>query len=160
MIKKDKTETATFAMGCFWKPQLLFDKIPGVIRTEVGYMGGDESHVKVTYQDVCSDETGHAEVVQIEFNPRKVDYEELLDIFWKNHNPTTMNRQGPDMGTQYRSAIFYYNERQKKEAESSKKEAQKNWENEIVTKIVEAGKFYKAEEYHQNYLKKNRGAVC
>ena len=163
-----KTEKATFAMGCFWKPQLLFDKVKGALKTEVGYMGGDENaYSNPSYKQVCTYKTGYAEVVQIEFNPDKISYKDILDIFWKNHNPTTLNRQGLDFGTQYRSAIFYYNEKQKKEALKSKEEMQKKLNSKktlfgtkkIVTEIIKAGTFFKAEEYHQNYLEKN-GGVC
>ena len=164
-----KIEKATFAMGCFWKPQLLFDKIKGVVKTEVGYMGGDEKeYSNPSYKQVCSDKTGYAEVLQIEFNPKEVSYKNLLDIFWGNHNPTSLNRQGLDFGTQYRSAIFYYNDKQKKLAEKSKIERQKKLNSKrtlfgfkkIVTQIVKSGTFFRAEEYHQKYLEKNRRAVC
>ena len=164
-----KKQKATFGMGCFWGPQLLFDKTNGVVKTEVGYMGGNESFGEVSYKDVCSGKTGHAEVVQVEFDPKKVRYEELLDIFWSKHNPTTMNRQGLDIGTQYRSVIFYENAGQKKSAEESKRKIQKEFSKKkgffgfgkkIVTKIVKAGKFYSAEEYHQKYLEKRGRNTC
>lgn len=154
-------EKATFGAGCFWGVQLLFSEVKGVTDTFVGYMGGDESFKKLTYEQVCSDKTGHAEVVQITFDSEKINYKELLKVFWENHDPTTLNRQGPDFGTQYRSAIFYHNEKQRKEALESKEEFQKNLgKKKIVTEIVKAGKFYKAEEYHQSYLKKTRRNVC
>lgn len=149
-------QTAIFAAGCFWGVEETFRTLPGVIDTEVGYTGGHKD--KPTYQDVCSHGTGHAEAVKIIFDPEKVSYQKLLEIFWKSHNPTTLNRDGPNIGDQYRSAIFYTNEEQKQEAEKSKAEMQKSgrWKNPIVTEIVAATPFYRAEEYHQKYLM-NRG---
>ena len=155
-----KTEKAIFAMGCFWGPQLLFDKLPGVLKTRVGYMGGKEDKKEYSYREVCSDATGHAEVVEIEFNSEKIAYGKLLDFFWENHDSTQMNRQGPDFGSQYRSAIFYSDDSQKKLAEKSKEELQKRLKNKITTKIVKAGKFYEAEEYHQKYLEKKGLESC
>lgn len=156
-----KTETATFGAGCFWQVQLIYSETPGVISTRAGYMGGDEKQYgNPSYEDVCTDETGHAEVVEIVFDPTKVSYERLLEIFWQNHNPTTPNRQGPDVGTQYRSVIFYYTEEQKKIAEKSLKEVQKKFKNKIVTQIVSASAFHAAEEYHQDYLKKRGKTSC
>jgi peptide-methionine (S)-S-oxide reductase len=157
-----KTQRATFGMGCFWGPQALFDKVDGVVKTEVGYMGGDErKYPKPSYEDVCSDKTEYAEVVQVEFDSKKISYKKLLDTFWENHNPVTKNRQGPDMGSQYRSVIFYHDDKQKKEAEESKKKMQKELgSKKIVTEIVKAGKFVRAEEYHQKYLKKTGRNVC
>ncbi|MBI2507531.1 peptide-methionine (S)-S-oxide reductase MsrA [Candidatus Woesearchaeota archaeon] len=149
-----KTEKATFAMGCFWHPQRVFDKIKGVINTEAGFMGGDESFTNLSYNQVCTGTTRHAEVVQMTFNPEIISYEKLLEIFWKEHDPTTIDRQGPDIGDQYRSIIFYHNEKQKELASKSKNEKQKGFKNKIVTEIKKAGKFYKAEEYHQHYFKK------
>lgn len=149
---------ATFAAGCFWGVQLLFDKTEGVISTKVGYTGGRMKNP--TYEDVCSDETGHAEAIEIEFDPKKVKYEKLLDIFWANHNPTTLNKQGPDEGTQYRSAIFYHSEEQKKAAEKSKAAIQKKYKEPVVTQIVKASEFYPAEEYHQKYLEKKGAKSC
>jgi peptide-methionine (S)-S-oxide reductase len=165
---KTKTQKAIFGMGCFWGPQAIFDGTSGVIKTEAGFMGGRKSSKRVSYDDVCSGTTGHAEVVLVEFDSKKVSYEKLLDIFWKNHNPTTLNRQGLDIGNQYRSIIFYYGAEQKKLAEESKKKIQKELDkkkglfgpNKIVTKIVKAGKFYKAEDYHQNYLEKRGKKTC
>ncbi len=155
-----KKETAIFGMGCFWHSEAAFSKVKGVSKTEVGYMGGDESRESVSYEDVCSDETGHAEVVRVEFDSDIVSYSELLDLFWKNHDPTQMNRQGVDVGTQYRSAIFYLNDSQKKIAEESLKTWQKRLgKKKIVTNIVKAGKFFRAEEYHQKYHEKH-GGVC
>lgn len=154
-------EIATFAAGCFWGVEETFRCTKGVKETEVGYTGG---HTKnPTYEDVCSDTTGHAEAVQVKFDPNEVSYDELLNIFWENHNPTTMNRQGPDVGSQYRSVIFYHSEEQKKEAEASKKKLQesgKYGDKEIVTEIVEAGPWYPAEEYHQKYVMKKGGGSC
>lgn len=153
-----KKEIATFAAGCFWGIQLTFSETKGVISTVVGYIGGKIKNP--TYEQVCLDRTGHAEAVQITFDSSKISYKQLLDIFWEAHDPTTMNRQGPDVGTQYRSSIFYHNEEQKKEALESKREWQKKLGNKIVTKIIKADEFYLAEEYHQNYLKKTGRNIC
>lgn len=149
-----KTETATFAAGCFWGVEETFRKTKGVVSTMAGYTGGKMKNP--SYEDVCSDETGHAEAVQIEFDPKKVSYEKLLDIFWQNHNPTQLNRQGPDIGTQYRSAVLYHNEKQKEAALKSKEalEKSKKYSKPIVTEILPAADFYKAEEYHQKYKQK------
>ena len=122
---KSKTETATFAAGCFWSVQYFFDHTPGVVSTTVGYTGGNFKDP--SYELVSSHVTGHAEAVQVEFDPKKISYEKLLDVFWKDHDPTTANRQGPDIGTQYRSAIFYHNESQKKAALASKKKMEEKW---------------------------------
>ena len=155
-----KTETATFAAGCFWGVEEAFRKTKGVINTMVGYTGGKMKNP--TYEGVCSDETGHAEAVQIEFYPKKVSYEKLLDIFWQNHDPTQLNRQGPDVGSQYRSAIFYHTEKQKKAALKSKEILDKSgkYSRPIATQILPAADFYKAEEYHQRYLEKKGLNVC
>lgn len=153
-----KTEKATFAAGCFWGVEAAFRQIKGVVSTQAGYIGGDMENP--TYENVCTDETGHAEAVEVTYNPDKVSYEELLDVFWQNHNPTQLNRQGPDVGTQYRSAIFYHNEKQKKVAEKSLKEQQKKYKNKIVTEIKPASKFHRAEEYHQQYLEKRGLSTC
>jgi peptide-methionine (S)-S-oxide reductase len=155
-----KKETAIFGMGCFWGPQYLFDKIPGIIRTEVGYMGGQGKKDFYSYKEVCGGKTGHAEVIKVEFDSSKMSYEKLLEVFWENHNPTTLNRQGLDFGEQYRSVIFYFNDSQKSKAENSKRKAQKNYRNKIVTGIVKVGKFYRAEEYHQKYIEKTGKNVC
>jgi len=152
------TQLATFGAGCFWHVQLSFDKIPGVIKTEVGYMGGTTKNP--TYEDVCSDETGHAEVVHITYDEKEVAYEKLLEIFWNEHDPTQLNRQGPDEGTQYRSVIFYHSEEQKRIAEKSKAEMQKKHKQPIATQIIPAQTFYKAEEYHQKYLEKRGQKTC
>lgn len=149
-------EKATFGAGCFWHVEETFRKLEGVISTTVGYMGGNFKNP--TYEDVCTDETGHAEVVQITYDPKKITYEQLLDVFWSIHNPTQLNRQGPDTGTQYRSVIFYHNEQQKKLAEQSKKKLEYN--KPIVTEITKAKEFYKAEEYHQRYLEKHGPKAC
>jgi len=153
-------ETATFGAGCFWGVEAAFQKINGVKKTTVGYMGGKTKNP--TYEDVCTDETGHAEVVQIQFDEKIVTYEELLDVFWEIHNPTQLNRQRFDIGTQYRSVIFYNNENQRKTAEMSKNklEKSKKYKKPIVTEIIPEKEFYKAEEYHQNYLKKQGKTNC
>ena len=153
-------QEAAFGAGCFWGVEDRFRVIPGVVMTEVGYMGGRTD--RPTYKDVCSDDTGHAEVVHLQFDPEKVSYEQLLDLFWKSHNPTTLNRQGPDVGTQYRSVIFTYSEEQKRQAEASKDVAGRSgrWSNQIVTEIVPAPAFHRAEEYHQQYHLKNGGSCA
>lgn len=145
-------------MGCFWQPDYIFPKIKGVLNTRVGYTGGDSSLKDPTYEEVCSDTSGYAEAIEIEFDPEVITYDQLLDVFWQNHDPTTLNRQGPDVGSQYRSAIFYHNEKQHAQALASKSK----WESrlidptkEIVTEIVPASTFYAAEDYHQKYLVKN-----
>lgn len=154
-------EIATFAAGCFWGVEEMFRCTRGVKETEVGYTGGHTENP--TYEDVCSDTTGHAEAVRVTFNPTEISYDEVLKIFWDNHNPTTRNRQGPDVGSQYRSVIFYHLEDQKKAAEASKKKLQESGkysDKEIVTEIVEAGPWYPAEEYHQKYVMKKGGGSC
>lgn len=153
-------EKAYFGAGCFWGVEEVFRKIPGVLDTKVGYMGGHKENP--TYEDVCTDQTGHAETVEVVYDPEQVTYEELLQVFWENHNPTTLNRQGPDVGTQYRSVIFYYNEKQKEIATRSKQEvdASGRWKNPVVTEIVPASKFWIAEEYHQRYLQKRGQSSC
>jgi peptide methionine sulfoxide reductase msrA/msrB len=151
-------QKATFGAGCFWSVEKLFKATEGVYLASVGYMGGDTD--MPTYNQVCSGTTNHAEVVDLYFNTEKVSYISLLNLFWENHNPTTVNRQGLDSGTQYRSVVFYHNDQQQKEAEQSKREQQASWENEIVTQILPASTFYRAEEYHQNYLNKNNLGSC
>lgn len=153
-------ETAVFAAGCFWGVQDIFSRTKGVIRATAGYIGGKTD--KPTYKEVCSDGTGHAEAVEVVFDPSVITYEQLIDLFWRMHDPTTVDRQGPDIGSQYRSAIFYFSETQKKAAEKSKAELDglKVFRNKSVTQIVPAGKFYKAEEYHQDYFKKQGGESC
>ena len=145
-------EKATFAAGCFWHVEEAFRKVKGVIDAKVGYTGGHME--KPTYEMVCTDETGHAEAIEITYNPQVISYEKLLEIFWSIHDPTQINRQGPDVGTQYRSAIFYHNEKQKKAALKSKEEKQKKLKNRIATEIASVKDFYKAEEYHQRYTEK------
>ncbi len=159
-MKAQKTEQATFAAGCFWGVQAAFDRLKGVIKTEVGYTGGHME--KPGYDDVCTDNTGHAEAVLVEYDPKTVSYDKLLDTFWNVHDPTQMNRQGPDMGSQYRSAIFFHSEEQKKTAVKSKEalEKSKKFTKPIATLIVPAEQFWKAEEYHQDYLKKRGQMMC
>lgn len=155
-----RIEKATFGAGCFWGIEATFRQVKGVTSTAVGYAGGTLTNP--TYEEVCNGDTGHAEVVQVEFDPEQVTYEELLNIFWDNHNPTTLNRQGPDIGTQYRSAVFYHNEAQQKAAEESKARLQSSgvFGRPIVTEITPASEFYRAEEYHQRYLEKHGRAHC
>ncbi len=156
-----KTETATFGAGCFWGVEETFRKMSGVTATAVGYTGGKTKNP--TYEDVCTDTTGHAEAVQITYDPRKISYEELLKTFWGNHNPTTPNRQGPDVGSQYRSVIFYHFPEQKKLAEKSKEDLEKAGRfggRKIVTEIVPSQEFYMAEDYHQKYLMKRGIDSC
>jgi peptide-methionine (S)-S-oxide reductase len=155
--KQPQVATAAFAAGCFWGSQATFEHVPGVIDTTVGFMGGTLKNP--TYEDVCTDKTGHAETVQVKYDPSKVNYQQLLDIFWANHDPTTPNQQGPDFGTQYRSVIFYYTPEQEAAAEASKKAVQPHFTRPIVTQIVQATDFWKAEDYHQHYDDKN-GMVC
>jgi len=150
------TELATFGGGCFWCMEAEYQKVPGVVHITSGFAGGHTENP--TYKDVCTGDTGHAEVTQIEFDPQKVSYEKLLKYFWDAHDPTTLNRQGADTGTQYRSIILYSNEAQKAAAEKSKAEAQSRFRDPIVTEIVPLKKFYAAEDYHQNYYNDNRTA--
>ncbi len=154
------TETATFAAGCFWGVQAAFDQVEGVTKTTVGYTGGHTEHP--TYQQVCTDKTGHAEAVLVEFDPSVVTFDQLLDRFWDMHDPTTKNRQGPDVGSQYRSAIFYHSSEQRASALASKQrlEASGRLKRPIVTEIVPATTFWPAEEYHQKYFAKHGGASC
>ena len=153
-----KNEFAVFGAGCFWGVQAAFDEQKGVLNTLVGYEGGKTK--SPTYEDVCTDETGHAEVVQVEFNPKEISYRELVELFFRIHDPTTLNKQGPDYGSQYRSVIFYFSEGQKKIAQEVIKKAQSNFKNKIVTEIVPHSVFNKAEEYHQKYLEKTGRKVC
>ncbi|HEV8608758.1 MAG TPA: peptide-methionine (S)-S-oxide reductase MsrA [Thermoanaerobaculia bacterium] len=154
------SERATFAAGCFWGVEAAFRQVPGVIDTAVGYTGG--SLANPTYEDVCTDRTGHAEAVEVEFDPSKVSYEKLLDVFWENHDPTTKNRQGPDVGTQYRSAIFFHDAEQERVASESKnrQEMSGKFRRPIVTEIVPEKPFWRAEDYHQRYLEKRGLAHC
>ena len=148
---------ATFAAGCFWHVEEIFRKTSGVKSTQVGYSDGATKNP--TYEDVCTDTTGHAEAVEVDYDPQEVSYEELLKIFWNNHNPTTLNRQGPDVGKQYRSAVFFHTPEQKKVAIEMKEKlnpiAREKFQSDIVTEIKPASDFYRAEEYHQQYLDKS-----
>jgi peptide-methionine (S)-S-oxide reductase len=149
-------ETATLGGGCFWCTEAIFQMLPGVKKVTSGYAGGTKENP--TYKEVCTGKTGHAEVIQIEFDPKVVSYEKILTTFWDAHDPTTLNRQGADTGTQYRSIILYSNDEQKRIAEKSRAEAQKNFPSPIVTEIVPLTKFYKGEEYHQDYYRNNSNA--
>ncbi len=151
-------QKATFAAGCFWGVQAYFDEVPGVVSSVVGYTGG---HTKnPTYEQVCTHTTGHAEALELEFDESKVSYKTLLKHLFRIHDPTQLNRQGPDIGDSYRSAIFYHSDEQKNEAEELIKTLQKNYDKPIVTQIVPAGEFYKAEEYHQKYTEKTGMGAC
>ena len=154
------TEKATFAAGCFWGVEAAFRQVPGVVATTVGYTGGGTRNP--TYQEVCTDRTGHAEAVQVEFDPAQVSYEQLLEVFWGDHDPTQLNRQGPDVGTQYRSGIFFHSEAQRTAGERSKKtlEQSRRYARPVVTEILPAPEFFPAEEYHQRYLEKRGLATC
>ena len=151
-------QVATFANGCFWCTEAIFQNVDGVEKVVSGYMGGKVKNP--TYKEVCTGQTGHAEVIQLTYDPKKVTYDELLEIFWKTHDPTTLNRQGADVGTQYRSAVFYHNDEQKQLAEKYKKELTEAeaFDQPIVTEITPASVFYKAEDYHQNYYNLNGDA--
>jgi len=154
-------EKATFGAGCFWGVEAAFRMIKGVKSTRVGYIGGKTKDP--SYEEVCSDTSGYAEAVEVTFDPSKVTYKQLLEVFWNNHNPTTLNSQGPDVGSQYRSAIFYHNSKQKTEVTNSMKALQKSkkfGDRKIVTEIVPATEFYEAEDYHQQYLEKRELATC
>lgn len=148
-------EKAAFAAGCFWHTEVAFRKVAGVISVTSGYTGGTKPNP--SYEEVCSDKTGHAEAVLVEFDPAKVSYDHLLDVFWSEHDPTTLNRQGWDVGSQYRSAVFYYSPAQKAAAVASKERLEKShrYRDPIVTEILPAGQFYRAEEYHQRYYEKH-----
>jgi len=151
---------AIFAAGCFWGVEAAFRQIPGVLSTRVGYTGGHTANP--TYKDVCTDGTGHAEAVEVEYDPARVSYDQLLDVFWENHDPTQLNRQGPDWGTQYRSAIFFTSPEQEQAAKASKETREKSgaYRKSIVTQIVPEAPFYEAEDYHQQYLEKRGLASC
>ena len=155
-----KTDKATFAAGCFWGVESAFRQVPGVIDTQVGYTGGKAANP--TYKEVCTDATGHAEAIEITFDPDKVSYQALVELFFKMHDSTQVNRQGPDVGTQYRSAIFYHSPEQKVAAEAAKDALEKSgkYKKPVVTQILPAGPFYRAEEYHQRYFEKNGGPAC
>ena len=148
-------EVATLGAGCFWCVEAIYQQLEGVVKVESGYSGGQVAHP--TYEEVCTGRTGHAEVIQVTFDPQKISFKELLEVFFRTHDPTTLNRQGADVGTQYRSAIFYHSEEQRKTAEAVKQEtdAAKIWDDPIVTEIARFDAFYKAEEYHQNYYNQN-----
>jgi peptide-methionine (S)-S-oxide reductase len=154
------TKTATFAAGCFWGVEVFFREVPGVLDAQVGYTGGTLPNP--TYEDVCTKRTGHAEAVEVTYDPSRARYEQLLDVFFTHHDPTQLNRQGPDVGPQYRSAIFYHDEEQRQAAEAAKTrwEQSGRWSRPIVTEIVPATKFWRAEEYHQRYLEKRGLASC
>ena len=151
---------ATFAAGCFWGVEATFRQLPGVISTRVGYTGGQTA--SPSYKEVCTDRTGHAEAVEIEYDPAKLSYDKLLEVFWENHDPTQVNRQGPDWGTQYRSAIFFHTPEQEAAAKASKEKLEKSrhFSKPIVTQIVPAVTFFEAEDYHQQYLEKKGLASC
>ena len=155
-----KIEKATFGAGCFWGVESTFRQVDGVVSATSGYAGGTVENP--SYQDVCTGTTGHAEVVEVKFDPTVVSYEELLDVFWRNHDPTTLNRQGPDVGTQYRSAVFFHSPEQERVAEESKENLRKNgaYIKPIVTEITKASEFYRAEEYHQRYFEKQGIEHC
>ncbi len=152
--------TATFAAGCFWGVEAAFRQVPGVTATRVGYTGGTTTNP--TYKQVCTDRTGHAEAVEVSYDPARVSYDDLLRVFWENHDPTQRNRQGPDIGTQYRSAIFYHDPEQEAAARASQERLERSGAHKrpIVTEIVPAGIFYQAEDYHQQYLEKRGLATC
>jgi len=156
----NRYEKATFAAGCFWGVEAAFAKVPGVVSTQVGYTGGHTENP--TYKQVCTDKTGHGEAVEVTYDPAKISYQQLLDVFWSIHDPTTLNRQGPDVGTQYRSAIFYHNKDQQAAAEASKRNLEKSgrFDKPIVTEITPASKFYRAEQYHQRYFEKRGLPSC
>jgi len=151
-------EKATLGAGCFWGVEATYRRLAGVKSTAVGYMGGKRTNP--TYKDVCTDSTGHAEVLEVTFDPAVISYHDILEVFWDNHNPTTLNRQGPDVGTQYRSAIFYHSPEQEAEARASRDAAQARFPRPIVTEITPATEFWRAEEYHQQYLEKRGLSQC
>ena len=158
MMAEKHTETATFGAGCFWGVEDAFSEISGVVETAVGFMGGHVEQPR--YEDVCRGDTGHAEVTQVVFDPEQISYERLLEKFFEIHDPTQYYRQGPDVGAQYRSAIFYHTPEQEQAARASMQKAQERFSSPIVTEIEPAGTFWRAEEYHQNYFKKHGGGVC
>jgi len=155
-MNTNKTEIADFGGGCFWCMEAVFERLPGVISVTSGFAGGTTENP--TYEQVCTETTGHAEVTEIEFDPAKISYDRLLEVFWQAHDPTTLNRQGEDEGTSYRSIILYRDKKQQLLAEKSKLEAQKDFKHPIVTEIVPLKKFYKAEDYHQQYFDNNSNA--
>lgn len=147
-----QTQKATFAAGCFWGVEAAFRTVDGVVDTQVGYTGG--MTIEPTYRQVCSGRTGHAEALEMTFDPAVISYRELVELFWRLHNPTQLNRQGPDHGTQYRSAIFYHSPEQREVAEQSKREQAAHWSDPIATEIVPSAEFWRAEEHHQRYFEK------
>jgi peptide-methionine (S)-S-oxide reductase len=153
-------EIATFGAGCFWGVEEAFRRVPGVLDAAVGYAGGQAAHP--TYREVCTGRTGHAEAVQVEFDPAVVGYERLLELFWSIHDPTQLNRQGPDVGTQYRSVIFFHSPAQEAAARASKEKLERSGGSSrpVVTQILPAGEFWRAEEYHQRYFEKNGSGGC
>jgi peptide-methionine (S)-S-oxide reductase len=151
-------DTATFAMGCFWSPEVIFRNVPGVVDADVGYTGGHT--VDPTYEDVCAGETGHAEAVRVRFDPQKVSFDELLEVFFREHDVTQVNRQGPDVGSQYRSAIFYHDEAQREAASRALAERQSRTAKRVATQLAPAGPYYRAEDYHQQYLVRRGLASC
>ena len=151
-------ETAIFAAGCFWGVQYYFDQVPGVKETVVGYTGGHTENP--SYEEVCTHTTGHAEALKIEYDPKEVSYETLLKQFFKMHNPTQLNRQGPDVGDSYRTAIFYTTDKQKEQAEKAKQSASKNFDDPVVTEITEASEFWPAEDYHQKFTERTGRGMC
>lgn len=160
MSMTNQTEKATFGAGCFWGVEATFRQVPGVVSTRVGYAGGRTQNP--SYKQVCYEDTGHAEVVEVVYDPAQVSYEQLLNVFWENHDPTTLNRQGPDVGEQYRSAIFFHNAQQEAAARKSLRELEsaKVFSRPIVTEITPASEFWEAEDYHQQYLEKRGMASC
>ncbi len=160
MSDKSDTRKATFGAGCFWGVEVAFRQVPGVRNAEAGYEGGTLSNP--SYKDVCTGRTGHAEVVEVTYDPARVSFDDLVDVFFTSHDPTTLNRQGPDVGTQYRSAIFYHDEEQRRAAEAAKERwnGSGRWRSPVVTEIAPATTFYRAEEYHQRYLEKHGLASC
>jgi peptide-methionine (S)-S-oxide reductase len=159
-MTEKQLEKATFGAGCFWGVEAAYRQIQGVVSTAVGYEGGDFNNP--SYRDVCTDRTGHAEVVEVTYDPARVSYDDLLKVFWENHNPTQLNRQGPDVGTQYRSAIFFHTPEQQAAAIASRQQLEREgrYKKPIVTEITPASTFYMAEEYHQQYLEKRGLSSC
>jgi len=152
-MSETKSEYVTLGGGCFWCIEAVYERLDGILSVTSGYAGGNKENP--SYEEVCTGHTGHAEVVQIEYDPEVITYEEILDIFWKAHDPTTLNRQGADIGTQYRSIILYHNEEQKRMAEKAKEKAQSYFDDPVVTEIVSLSAFYRAEDYHQDYYERN-----
>ena len=159
-MSETQLQKATFGAGCFWGVEAAYRQIKGVTSTAVGYEGG--AFENPTYRDVCTDKTGHAEVVEVTYDPARVSYDELLNVFWENHNPTQLNRQGPDVGTQYRSVIFFHTPEQQTAAAASLEALERSgrYKEHIVTQIIPAATFYKAEDYHQQYLEKRGLSTC